>query len=127
MLGSSKLYPTWYIVLHHCINDKVYYKLPHRKKGSCCPVDSHPLKSESDLFRDLHTDREISQIHVNCPYRQFGCKVELSPVDMNTHMDRCTYKTTLSESQGMCFTCVERCIYSKICSLLFFRYHNLYN
>ncbi|XP_020278209.1 TNF receptor-associated factor 6 [Pseudomyrmex gracilis] len=69
------------------------------KKESCCPVDSRSLKHENDLFRDLHTDREISQIHINCPYQQFGCEVELSPVDMNTHIDQCTYKTTLSESQ----------------------------
>lgn len=72
-----------------------------RKDGACCPVDSRPLESESDLFRDLYTSREISQQRTNCPYQQFGCQVELSPVDMETHISQCTYKKDLSESQGI--------------------------
>ncbi|EZA54362.1 hypothetical protein DMN91_002044 [Ooceraea biroi] len=70
-----------------------------KKEGACCPVDSRPLKSDSDLFRDLYTSREISQKRTTCPYQQFGCKVELSPVDMETHMNQCAYKNDLSESQ----------------------------
>lgn len=71
-----------------------------RKEGACCPVDSRPLKSGSDLFRDLYTSREISQKRTTCPYRQFGCQVELSPVDMETHISQCTYRRNLLESQG---------------------------
>ncbi|EFN76189.1 TNF receptor-associated factor 6 isoform X1 [Harpegnathos saltator] len=72
-----------------------------QKEGACCPVDSRPLKSENDLFRDLYTSREISQQRTNCPYQQFGCQVELSPVDMETHISQCTYKRNLSESQAV--------------------------
>jgi len=72
-----------------------------RKENACCPVDSQPLKSDSDLFRDLYTSREISQKRTTCPYQQFGCKVELSPVDIETHMNQCDYKKDLSESQGI--------------------------
>ncbi|KZC13963.1 TNF receptor-associated factor 6 [Dufourea novaeangliae] len=43
-----------------------------QKEGACCPVDSRPLRSESDLFRDLYTSREISQKRTPCPYQQFG-------------------------------------------------------
>ncbi|XP_032668240.1 TNF receptor-associated factor 6 isoform X3 [Odontomachus brunneus] len=69
------------------------------KEGACCPVDSRPLKSENDLFRDLYTSREISQQRTYCPYQQFGCQIELSPVDMEVHIGQCTYKRNLSESQ----------------------------
>ncbi|KAG7204957.1 hypothetical protein KM043_005343 [Ampulex compressa] len=72
-----------------------------QKEGACCPVDSRPLKSESDLFRDLYTSREISQQRTSCPYQQFGCNVELSPVDMETHVNECTYKRSISNSQGI--------------------------
>lgn len=70
-----------------------------RREGACCPVDSQPLKSESDLFRDLYTSREISQQRTICAYRQFGCLMELSPVDMETHINQCTYKN-FSTSEG---------------------------
>ncbi|XP_012229059.1 TNF receptor-associated factor 6 [Linepithema humile] len=70
-----------------------------KKEGACCPVDSRPLKSESDLFRDLYTKREISQKLTTCIYQRFGCQVELSPVDMETHTDQCIYRRNLSESQ----------------------------
>ncbi|XP_032668239.1 TNF receptor-associated factor 6 isoform X2 [Odontomachus brunneus] len=70
-----------------------------QKEGACCPVDSRPLKSENDLFRDLYTSREISQQRTYCPYQQFGCQIELSPVDMEVHIGQCTYKRNLSESQ----------------------------
>lgn len=72
-----------------------------RKEGACCPVDSKPLKSESDLFRDLYTSREISQQRTPCPYQQFGCEIKVSPVDMETHINECTYKRTLPDSQNV--------------------------
>ncbi|OAD52384.1 TNF receptor-associated factor 6, partial [Eufriesea mexicana] len=70
-------------------------------KGACCPVDSKPLKSESDLFRDLYTSREISQQRTPCQYQQFGCKVKLSPVDMEAHINQCIYKRSLPDSQNI--------------------------
>ncbi|XP_012350063.1 TNF receptor-associated factor 6-B [Apis florea] len=72
-----------------------------QKEGACCPVDSKPLKSESDLFRDLYTSREISQQRTPCPYQQFGCEIKVSPVDMETHINECTYKRTLPDSQNV--------------------------
>lgn len=72
-----------------------------QKEGACCPVDSQPLKSD-DLFRDLYTSREISQQRMICPYQQFGCQVELSPVDMENHIGQCSYKRTLSNQQNVC-------------------------
>lgn len=71
----------------------------YRKEGACCPVDSKPLKSESDLFRDLYTSREISQQRTSCFYQQFGCEIKLSPVDMEAHINQCIYKTSLQNSQ----------------------------
>ncbi|XP_014607355.1 PREDICTED: TNF receptor-associated factor 6 [Polistes canadensis] len=71
-----------------------------QREGACCPIDSQPLKSESDLFRDLYTSREISQQRTTCAYRQFGCLAELSPVDMEMHINECTYKN-LSTSEGI--------------------------
>lgn len=73
-----------------------------QKEGACCPVDSQPLKSESDLFRDLYTSREISQQRTTCVYRQFGCSVELSPVDMETHIGECTYKNESTSEGARC-------------------------
>lgn len=67
-------------------------------------MDSQPLKSESDLFRDLYTSREISQQRTTCPYQEFGCQIELSPVDMETHIHQCTYKKGHSKSQGTFYT-----------------------
>lgn len=72
-----------------------------QKEGACCPVDSKPLKSESDLFRDLYTSREISQQRMHCPYQQFGCEVNLSPVDMESHINQCMFKGRLSDSETM--------------------------
>ncbi|XP_053992236.1 TNF receptor-associated factor 6-B-like isoform X1 [Hylaeus volcanicus] len=72
-----------------------------QKEGACCPVDSQPLKSESDLFRDLYTSREISQQRTPCPYQHFGCEIKLSPVDMEAHIDQCVYKRSLSNSQNI--------------------------
>ncbi|XP_031837033.1 TNF receptor-associated factor 6 isoform X3 [Nomia melanderi] len=72
-----------------------------QKEGACCPVDSRPLKSESDLFRDLYTSREISQQRTPCPYQQFGCEIKLSPVDMEAHTNKCTYKRSLPNSQNV--------------------------
>lgn len=57
------------------------------------------MKSGNDLFRDLYTSREISQKSTTCLYQQFGCQVELSPVDMETHIGQCTYRRNLPESQ----------------------------
>lgn len=73
----------------------------YRKEGACCPVDGKPLKSESDLFRDLYTSREISQQITPCPYQQLGCTVKLSPVDMEAHVNQCAYKRDIPESQGV--------------------------
>lgn len=36
-----------------------------------------------------------------CPYQQFGCQVELSPVDMENHISQCSHKRTLSDSQNI--------------------------
>lgn len=72
-----------------------------RKEGARCPVDSRPLKSESDLFRDLYTSREILQQRTPCPYHRFGCEITLSPVDMETHVNQCVYKRSLSNSQNI--------------------------
>lgn len=71
-----------------------------QKNGTCCPVDSQPLKSESDLFRDLYTSREISQQRTNCPYYQFGCQTVLSPLDIETHVSQCTYRKNLPTPQA---------------------------
>ncbi|XP_011266117.1 TNF receptor-associated factor 6-A isoform X2 [Camponotus floridanus] len=68
------------------------------EKGGVCPVDNQPLKSEN-LFRDLYTSREISEKRITCRYQQFGCQVELSPVDVETHINQCTYRRNLPESQ----------------------------
>ncbi|XP_076651724.1 TNF receptor-associated factor 6 isoform X2 [Halictus rubicundus] len=73
-----------------------------QKEGACCPVDSQPLKSESDLFRDLYTSREISQQRTPCLYQQFGCEIKLSPVDMEAHINQCIYKKSLPDSQNIC-------------------------
>ncbi|XP_012269867.2 TNF receptor-associated factor 6 isoform X2 [Athalia rosae] len=66
------------------------------KEGACCPVDSRPLQPESDLFPDLFTRREISQQRANCPYQQFGCTIELSPIDIDSHVNNCEFKRTIS-------------------------------
>lgn len=73
-----------------------------QKEGACCPVDSQPLKSESDLFRDLYTSREISQQRTKCPYQQFGCEVELSPMDMETHLNECVYQKNPIDLKSIC-------------------------
>ncbi|CAL7949100.1 unnamed protein product [Xylocopa violacea] len=73
-----------------------------QKEGACCPLDSKPLKSKSDLFRDLYTSREISQQRTQCPYQQLGCEVNLSPVDMEKHVKECTYKRSLPDSENVC-------------------------
>ncbi|XP_076182088.1 TNF receptor-associated factor 6 [Ptiloglossa arizonensis] len=72
-----------------------------QKEGACCPVDSQPLNSESDLFRDLYTSREISQQRTPCPYQQSGCEIKLCPVDMEAHINQCVYKRSLPNSQNI--------------------------
>ncbi|XP_046623338.1 TNF receptor-associated factor 6 isoform X1 [Neodiprion virginianus] len=68
-----------------------------RKKGTCCPVDSQPLQPESDLFPDLFTRREISQQRAHCPYQKFGCAIELSPIDIDSHMNKCDFRRQVGE------------------------------
>ncbi|XP_015596117.1 TNF receptor-associated factor 6 [Cephus cinctus] len=63
-----------------------------RKEGASCPVDSKPLKPESDLFRDLYTSREISQQRTHCPYQEFGCALELSRMDLEAHVSQCPHR-----------------------------------
>ncbi|XP_071865181.1 TNF receptor-associated factor 6 [Bombus fervidus] len=70
-----------------------------QKEGACCPVDSKSLKSENDLFRDLYTSREISQQRIPCLYQQFGCEIKMSPMDMEAHINGCSYKRSLADSQ----------------------------
>lgn len=79
------------------------------------------MKSESDLFRDLYTSREISQQRTGCPYQQFGCEVKLSPVDMEAHMNQCMYKRNLPDSQIM------HCHFKNVgCSETFYTEENLH-
>ncbi|CAK9832859.1 TNF receptor-associated factor 6 [Anthophora retusa] len=72
-----------------------------QKEGACCPIDSKPLKSEGDLFRDLYTSREISQQRMPCPFQQSGCDVKLSPMNMEAHINQCMYNESISNSQKM--------------------------
>ncbi|XP_011303978.1 TNF receptor-associated factor 6 [Fopius arisanus] len=91
-----------------CMRDPILTSCGHRfcskclhkwleEKSNSCPVDSTPLKPENgDLFLDRYTKREISQYKTKCPYHQFGCDVELSPIDMDSHINDCEFKKNAS-------------------------------
>ncbi|CAG9819694.1 unnamed protein product [Phaedon cochleariae] len=62
------------------------------ERESACPVDNMKLKKE-DIFPDNFTRREISQQRTKCPNIVRGCLVELSPLDVESHLLVCEYKT----------------------------------
>lgn len=55
-------------------------------------MDNIKLKKE-DVFPDNFTRREISQQRTKCPNIVRGCLVELSPLDVESHLLVCDYKT----------------------------------
>ncbi|XP_015114237.1 TNF receptor-associated factor 6 [Diachasma alloeum] len=94
-----------------CMRDPILTTCGHRfcskclhkwleEKSNSCPVDSTPLKpGNGDLFLDRYTKREISQYKTKCPYQQFGCSVELSPIDMEGHINECEFKKNVSREE----------------------------
>lgn len=66
-------------------------KKKNRKKNPCCPIDNKQL-SENDLFPDNYTRREIQQIRKSCPNAELGCKVIVSPLELDGHVMQCTYR-----------------------------------
>ena len=80
------------------INTKIFF----RKRGACCPVDSKPLHPEKDLFKDLFTKREIAQQRTHCLYQQNGCTLELSPIDLESHLNECLYRQNTFETEKNC-------------------------
>ncbi|XP_051160726.1 TNF receptor-associated factor 6 isoform X3 [Leptopilina boulardi] len=73
-----------------------------KKRGSSCPVDSKHLNPDVDLFKDLFTKREIAQQRTHCLYREYGCHIEISPIDLENHLNECSYKKHAIESQENC-------------------------
>ncbi|XP_033217069.1 TNF receptor-associated factor 6-like [Belonocnema kinseyi] len=71
------------------------------KQGAACPVDSKPLNPE-DLFPDLFTKREIAQQRTYCLYQEYGCTVELSPIELESHMSECSYQKNAFFTQPNC-------------------------
>lgn len=53
---------------------------------------SKSLLAEKDLFPDLCTRRELLDQKIKCQYSQFGCSIELCPIDMEKHINECQYK-----------------------------------
>lgn len=97
-LRDPVLTPCGHKFCSRCINSWL-----EKDKGTYCPVDSKPLKA-SNLFTDLCTKREISELRTSCPYRRFGCCIILSPIDMETHANRCEKRQSMSEANK--FSCV---------------------
>lgn len=61
------------------------------ERENACPVDNMKLNKE-DIFPDNFTRREISQQRTKCPNIVRGCLIELSPLDIETHLMVCEYK-----------------------------------
>lgn len=61
-------------------------------KETACPVDSMKLNKDSDIFPDNFTRREISQQKTKCPNIVRGCLIELSPLDVESHLLECKYR-----------------------------------
>lgn len=62
------------------------------RKENACPVDNMKLNKDSDIFPDNFTRREISQQKTKCPNIVRGCLVELSPLDVESHLLVCEYR-----------------------------------
>ncbi|KAG5882769.1 hypothetical protein JTB14_029945 [Gonioctena quinquepunctata] len=62
------------------------------QRENACPVDNMKLKME-DIFPDNFTRREISQQRARCPNIIRGCLVELSPLDIESHLMVCEFQT----------------------------------
>lgn len=67
------------------------FRPPNRKKNPFCPIDNKPL-TESDLFPDNYTRREIQLIRKSCPNAEQGCPEAVSPLDLDAHVLHCTYR-----------------------------------
>lgn len=62
------------------------------EKETACPVDNMKLNKDKDVFPDNFTRREISQQRTKCPNIVRGCLVELSPLDVESHLLVCEFR-----------------------------------
>ncbi|XP_018319661.1 TNF receptor-associated factor 6 [Agrilus planipennis] len=62
------------------------------EKDTDCPVDKTKLNKDTDIFPDNFTRREISQQKTKCPNVVRGCLKELSPLDIEYHLQICKYR-----------------------------------
>lgn len=85
----------------------------NRKKNPCCPIDNKQL-SENDLFPDNYTRREIQQIRKSCPNAELGCKVIMSPLELDDHVMQCTYQHSDAGQQHECIFKAAGCLFHSI-------------
>ncbi|KAL1505856.1 hypothetical protein ABEB36_005318 [Hypothenemus hampei] len=62
------------------------------EKENACPVDNKKLNRDKDIFPDNFTRREISQQRTKCPNIIRGCLMELSPLDVESHLLVCEFQ-----------------------------------
>lgn len=70
-----------------------------RNQSQCCPLDNKPLSSDTDIFPDNFTRREISQIRNACPNASAGCPAMISPLEMDEHLLQCQYQRKMRNLQ----------------------------
>lgn len=59
-----------------------------KKNNSGCPSCLH---DNPDVFPDNFTRREILSIRKSCKFRMQGCKIRLSPLELDKHMKECEF------------------------------------
>lgn len=62
------------------------------EKETACPVDNMKLDKDRDVFPDNFTRREISQQRTKCANIVRGCLLELSPLDVESHLLVCEFR-----------------------------------
>ncbi|XP_035671213.1 TNF receptor-associated factor 3-like [Branchiostoma floridae] len=61
-----------------------------RKGDAHCPIDKEVL-SANEVFRDRCAEKEILQLVIYCPNREFGCKEQLPLKELESHLQECKY------------------------------------
>lgn len=62
-----------------------------RKDESRCPIDNKALNSDSDIFADNFTKRQIDQLLKPCKNAAAGCTKTFAPGELDSHLMVCEF------------------------------------
>ncbi|XP_028175860.1 TNF receptor-associated factor 4-like [Ostrinia furnacalis] len=64
-----------------------------------CPIDNINLSMKVDIFPDNYTKREIQEQRMSCPFADKGCKLKVTPLDLDSHIASCEFNQPETSAQ----------------------------